>query len=112
MARYASPPRFFGVGLGTDTGGFSLAARARAPTPQATRCATRSRPTTGSVTFARERTGDAHFDLNRDGVAHYGLFADLLADMQRTSVGRRALPLLFSSAQAYLDTWQRAFDHR
>jgi hypothetical protein len=64
------------------------------------------------VTFTRQRTGTRTFDLNRDGVAQYGLVADLIADMERTGAGRRALPLLFHSAQAYVDTWQRAFDHR
>jgi hypothetical protein len=44
-------------------------------------------------------------------VAQYGLVPDLLADMQRTGAGRRALPFLFNSAEAYVDTWQRAFDH-
>ncbi len=66
----------------------------------------------GSVTFTRERTGTRTFDLNRDGVAHYGLVADLIADMQQTAGGRAALSLLFDSAEAYVDTWQRAFDHR
>ncbi len=30
----------------------------------------------------------------------------------RTSAGRQALPLLFNSAEAYVDTWRRAFVHR
>jgi hypothetical protein len=102
---------FVGIGLGTDTNGF-----AAQPGPRAD-AATNPlkypfRSFDGSVTFTRERTGIRTFDLNTDGVAQYGLIADLLGDMQRTPAGRRALGLLFNSAQAYLDTWQRAFTHR
>lgn len=112
MARYDTPARgFVGVGLGTDTNGFSSL-----PGPPADAKAHPLRyPFTsydGSVSFTRERTGTRTFDLNRDGVAHYGLIADLIGDMQHTSAGRRALPLLFNSAEAYVDTWQRAIDHR
>jgi hypothetical protein len=111
MARYASPAHgFTGIGLGTDTNGFSSLP---GPHPGA-----RAHPLRyplasydGSVRFTRERTGTRTFDLNRDGVAHYGLIADLIADMEHTSAGRRALPLLFNSAEAYVDTWQRAIDH-
>jgi Membrane dipeptidase (Peptidase family M19) len=112
MAPYDKPANgFVGIGLGTDTNGFSSL-----PGP---RSDAKSHPLRypftaydGSVTFTRERTGTRTFDLNRDGVAQYGLVADLIADMERTSAGRRALPLLFNSAQAYVNTWQRAFDHR
>jgi hypothetical protein len=96
-----------GVGLGTDTGGFAAlpgprpdAAQNPLPYP--------FRSFDGHVRFTRERTGERVFDLNTDGVAHYGLFADLLADMQRTQRGTAALRVLFRSAEAYLDTWQRA----
>jgi hypothetical protein len=64
------------------------------------------------VRFTRERTGERVFDLNTDGVAQYGLFADLLADVQRTPRGPAALRVLFRSAEAYLQTWQRAFVRR
>ena len=97
---------FFGVGLGTDTGGFSSL-----PGPRADAA---SKPLSypfksydGRVTFVREQTGTRTFDLNTDGVAHYGLIADLVADMQQNG-GRRALPSFFRSAEAYLRTWQRA----
>ncbi|HET8672505.1 MAG TPA: hypothetical protein VFL87_02645 [Thermoleophilaceae bacterium] len=107
MARFG----FFGVGIGTDTGGFASQPGAR---PDA---ATRPlrypfRSYDGRVTFMRERTGTRTFDLNTDGVAHYGLMADLVADMQQRSSSRRALPSLFRSAEAYLRTWQRAVRHR
>lgn len=112
MARYDTPAhRFIGVGLGTDTNGFSSLPGRR---PDAKTHPLRYPFTSydGSVTFTRERTGTRAFDLNRDGVAHYGLIADLIADMQHTRAGRRALPLLFNSAEAYVDTWQRAVEAR
>ena len=59
-----------------------------------------------------EQTGSRTFNLNTDGVAHYGLLPDLLADVQRGPGGRQALSLLFRSAEAYLETWQRAVAHR
>jgi hypothetical protein len=107
MARYRAPGRFFGVGLGTDTNGF---ASQPGPRPDAARHPLHYpfRSYDGSATFVRERTGTRVFDLNSDGVAEYGLLADLIADMQRTPAGRRAMPLLFDSAEAYLETWERA----
>jgi microsomal dipeptidase-like Zn-dependent dipeptidase len=100
---------FFGVGLGTDTGGFSSL-----PGPRSDAA---SKPLRypfksydGRVTFVRERTGTRTFDLNTDGVAHYGLIADIVADMQQNG-GRRGLAPLFRSAEAYLRTWQRAIRH-
>ena len=100
-----------GVGLGTDTGGFAALPGPRAdavqnPLPYP------FRSFDGHVRFTRERTGERVFDLNTDGVAQYGLFADLLADMQRTRRGTAGLRVLFRSAEAYLETWQRAAGHR
>ncbi len=99
---------FRGVGIGTDTGGY--ASLPGPPTTGLLRYPFKSY--NGRVTFTRERTGTRTFDLNRDGVAQYGLFADLLADMQRGPQGARAMSLLFRSAEAYLETWQRVFSHR
>jgi microsomal dipeptidase-like Zn-dependent dipeptidase len=112
MAAYDKPRNgFVGIGLGTDTNGFSSL-----PGPR-TGASTNPlhypfKSYDGSVTFTRERTGTRTFDLNTDGVAHYGLIADLIGDMEQTPAGRRALALLFNSAEAYLETWQRAVTHR
>lgn len=110
MARYHRGHGLVGVGLGTDTNGFSSLP---APRPGAAASPLRYplKSYDGSVIFTRERTGTRTYDLNTDGVAQYGLIADLIGDMNRTRSGRRALPFLFDSAQAYLDTWQRAFAH-
>lgn len=103
--RYASKQHYFGVGLGTDTGGFATLPAAPAD------AATNPLPypfTINNVSFARETTGQRTFDYNADGVAHYGLLPDLLADMQRRPQGRKAMALLFRSAEAYLRMWELA----
>jgi microsomal dipeptidase-like Zn-dependent dipeptidase len=111
MARYDKPANgFVGIGLGTDTNGFSSLPGAR-PDAKSHPLRYPFQSYDGSVTFTRERTGTRTFDLNTDGVAQYGLIADLIADMEHTGAWRRALPLLFNSAEAYVDTWQHAFDH-
>src|SRR5215211_622234 len=107
---YRSPGRVFGVGLGTDTGGFSELPGPREDAGQ-NPLKYPFRSYEGDVKFTRERSGQRTFDLNADGVAHYGLFADLLADMQHQKRGRKAMPVLFRSAEAYLDTWRRAYRH-
>jgi microsomal dipeptidase-like Zn-dependent dipeptidase len=106
MARFSHGA---GVGIGTDTGGF---ASLPGPPPDAATNPLRYpfKSYDGGVTFTREQTGTRTFDLNSDGVAHYGLLADLVADMRQGS-GRRALPTLFRSAEAYLRAWQRAMRH-
>ena len=105
--RQRSAGHFFGVGLGTDTGGFSEQPGPRPDASadplrypfQAFRC---------DISFRRQRSGSRSFDLNSDGVAHYGLIADLVADMAAQPSGQEALRLLFSSAEAYLQMWERA----
>jgi microsomal dipeptidase-like Zn-dependent dipeptidase len=96
-----------GVGLGTDTGGFSTLPGPRDDAYQPP-LAYPFRSADGKVTFDRQRTGERTFDLNTDGVAHYGLFADLIADMANAPGGKAATRALFGSAEAYLQTWERA----
>lgn len=96
--------RRVGVPLGSDVGGF-----ASLPGPSAAGGPLHYpfRSFRGHVTFRRQRTGTRVFDLNTDGVAHYGLVADLLADVERQPGGRKALDLLFHSAEGYLRMWER-----
>ncbi|MDX6665832.1 MAG: hypothetical protein QOG68_2038 [Solirubrobacteraceae bacterium] len=98
---------FAGVGIGTDTGGLAafpgpLPADAKDPLRYPYRAFA------GRVSLDRERSGTRTFDINKDGVAHYGLLPDLFADMQRRPNGRKAMEMLFRSAEAYLQTWERA----
>jgi microsomal dipeptidase-like Zn-dependent dipeptidase len=96
-----------GLGMGTDTGGFSAAPE---PDPAA-----EERPLVypfrsydGSVSFVCQVAGGRKFDLNKDGIAQYGMYADLLAYMRQQTGGKRASRLLFNSAEAYLRSWRRA----
>ena len=53
---------------------------------------------------------DLEFHVTLAEASENPLIADLVADMQQTG-GRRALPPLFRSAEAYLRMWQRAVRH-
>jgi microsomal dipeptidase-like Zn-dependent dipeptidase len=97
-----------GVGLGTDTGGFNSLPGA---STSGAKLKYPFHSYAGNVKFTPEQTGRRRFNLNIDGVAQYGQFADLLAEVQRAKHGKKALPALFRSTQAYLDTWRRAYKH-
>jgi len=100
---YRSPRHLFGVGIGSDTGGF-----ATLPGPGAATYPFRL----NGVTFSRQVTGDRAFDFAADGMAHYGLLPELLADMQRRPQGRAAAGLLMRSAETYVRMWERAHRRR
>jgi hypothetical protein len=104
---YRSKRRFFGAGLGTDTGGFSSLPE---PRPDAAQSPVNYpfRALYCNVRLQRQRSGDRTFDLNSDGVAHYGLIPDLLADAQQHG-GDPALRTLFRSAEGYLRMWELAY---
>ncbi|MCR2747936.1 hypothetical protein [Limnobacter parvus] len=61
----------------------------------------------GDVVFERQTTGERVYDLNKDGVAHYGLYPDYIADMMMQPGGKPAVAMLFRSAEAYLQLWER-----
>jgi microsomal dipeptidase-like Zn-dependent dipeptidase len=107
LKRDRSKRHYFGVGLGTDTGGFSSLPGPR-PDASQSQLTYPFRALYCNVRVERERTGDRTFDLNTDGVAHYGLIADLVADMQQRG-DSAALRTLFRSAEAYLRMWQLAY---
>jgi microsomal dipeptidase-like Zn-dependent dipeptidase len=102
-----SKRHFFGVGLGTDTGGFSSLP---GPKPDAAQAPVTYpfRALYCDVRLRRQQSGTRSFDLNTDGVAHYGLIADVLADMQQHG-GGGAVRSLFRSAEAYLRMWELAY---
>ncbi|MGH2838519.1 MAG: membrane dipeptidase, partial [Thermoleophilaceae bacterium] len=96
-----------GVGLGTDTGGFS-AAPGPDPAAEEKPLIYPYKSYDGKVSFVCQIAGGRKFDLNKDGVAHYGMYADLLAYMRQQTGGEAASRLLFKSAEAYLRMWRRA----
>jgi microsomal dipeptidase-like Zn-dependent dipeptidase len=105
--RYVPPGQFLGVGLGTDTGGFSTLPQ---PDPNAAGNPLHYpfRSYDGKVLFECQLAGPRTYNLNKDGVADYGLFADLLAYMRQQDGGDAASKLLFRSAEGYLRTWEAA----
>ncbi len=48
------------------------------------------------------------YDFNQDGFAHYGLLPDLLEDLKNVGLPESAFESLFSSAEAYIQTWEKA----
>jgi microsomal dipeptidase-like Zn-dependent dipeptidase len=101
--KYQTANKTFGVGIGTDTGGFNAL-----PGPQ-TGVSYPFRPYRGHVLFTKQQTGTKSYDITKDGVAHYGLMPDLLAAVQAQPHGREALGVLYHSAEAYLQMWERAY---
>lgn len=72
----------------------------------------------GRTLFDAQTTGDHVFSLYEGrGVAHYGLYADAIADMMKNSDASQeeideAVGQLFTSAEAYLRMWERAYQGR
>ena len=60
-----------------------------------------------NVPLDRCTAGSYTFDFNTDGLAHYGLLPDLFQDLQNVGVGQATLGSLFSSAEEYIQVWDR-----
>ena len=52
--------------------------------------------------------GNRRYDFNVDGYAHYGMLPDLLQDLKNLGLSEKDFALLFSSAEDYLRTWEKA----
>jgi microsomal dipeptidase-like Zn-dependent dipeptidase len=108
LRRFRDGKHYFGVGLGSDTGGFNAMPGPRSDAGSHPL----DYPFKGfycPLTFSRQTTGQRTYDLNTDGVADYGLVPDLLADMRQQKHGQAAVRILFRSAEAYLEMWGRAY---
>ena len=100
---------YFGFGFGSDMNGFGAQGDPRgagAANPV-------TYPFTGlnGVTVSQQRSGERVFDINSDGVAHYGLYADWVEDAEHVA-GADGAALgadLARGAEAYLQTWERAW---
>ncbi|ASP38492.1 hypothetical protein CHH28_07310 [Bacterioplanes sanyensis] len=55
----------------------------------------------------KQRTGNRVFDINQDGLAHFGIVADHIQDI-RENASPRIYDAVMTSAEAYLQMWQRA----
>ncbi len=54
------------------------------------------------------RLGKRTYDFNEDGLANYGLLPDLLQDSKNVGLPAESLAALFSSAEGFLTTWEKA----
>ena len=100
---------YFGFGFGSDMNGFGAQGDPRG--------ADAADPVTypftglGGVRIGRQRSGERVYDINTDGVAHYGLYADWVEDAEHVA-GADGPALgadLARGAEAYLQTWERAW---
>ena len=60
------------------------------------------------MTIDRQVTGQRTFDVNSDGTAHYGLIPDWVEDV-RLAGGNEIARDMYRGAEAYLQTWERAW---
>lgn len=49
------------------------------------------------------------FDLNFDGLAHFGMVPDMLQDLKNRRFPARNFEALFSSAESYLQMWDKTW---
>ncbi len=104
---YASPKHYFGVGLGTDTGGFSSLPGPRDDAAQ-NPLAYPFESYDGRSRFTRQHTGERFFDLNTDGVAHYGPLRrppSRTCSAARTASGWPCARSCRLGVEAYLQMW-------
>jgi microsomal dipeptidase-like Zn-dependent dipeptidase len=117
-----------GVGLGTDFNGLDGQAAPRfgpdacggkdvepaTQTVQARRqieeaeCVQYENATINGVRLDRSVAGHRVFDFNCDGLAQYGMLPDLIADLRAVGVPAEKLDVLFHSAEAYVEMWEKA----
>jgi len=100
---------YFGFGYGADMNGFGSQGSPRG--------ADVANPVTypfvglGGVIVDQEHSGRRIYDINRDGVAHYGLYPDWIQDVAIQAGAQRGQFLndMSRGAEAYLQTWERAY---
>ena len=96
---------FFGWGFGPDANGLG---DIPAPSEDANPVTYPFEAFKGKVSFERQVTGQRTFDVNTDGTAHYGLIPDWVEDL-RLAGGDGIARDMFRGAEAYLETWERAY---
>jgi hypothetical protein len=62
----------------------------------------------GDVTFSEPSMGEREVDFNNEGMIHIGLVAELVEDARQTGVADEDLDIVFKSAEAYIQMWERA----
>jgi microsomal dipeptidase-like Zn-dependent dipeptidase len=56
----------------------------------------------------RSIIGQKTFDISEDGLAHVGMLPDFIADVEQLGLTIQDLTPLFSSAEGYIQVWERA----
>jgi microsomal dipeptidase-like Zn-dependent dipeptidase len=62
--------------------------------------------------LGRSVAGRRDFDINVDGMAHYGLLPDFVQDLRNIGLTEADLDPLFSSAEEYIQVWERCVGER
>ncbi|MCD6640389.1 MAG: hypothetical protein LT071_10815, partial [Nocardioides sp.] len=107
--RWADRRYYFGFGFGSDMNGFGAQGDPRGA--DARNPVTYPFTSVGGVRVQQQRSGRRVYDVNRDGVAHYGLYPDWVEDAAHVAGadGSALRTDLARGAEAYLQTWERAY---
>ncbi|HEY0889798.1 MAG TPA: hypothetical protein VGE38_09325 [Nocardioides sp.] len=109
---WADPRYYFGFGYGADINGLGAQGLPRgADAPDPVRYPFQG---LGGVSVGQQRSGERVYDINLDGVAHYGLYPDWTEDLRQVAGpdGSALVDDLARGAEAYLQTWERAYGVR
>jgi hypothetical protein len=100
-----SPKYFFGWGFGPDANGLG---ELPSPSEDANPVSYPFEAPGGGVMLDRQVSGQRTYDVNSDGTAHYGLIPDWAEDV-RLAGGEAIARDMLRGAEAYLQTWERAY---
>ncbi|WP_435747293.1 hypothetical protein [Nocardioides sp. SYSU DS0663] len=103
---------YWGIGFGADINGLGAQGNPRgADVANPVRYPFRG---LGGVTVRKQRAGERVYDINVDGVAQYGLYPDWVEDLRMVAGrdGRDITDDMARGAEAYLQTWERAYGVR
>ena len=107
---WADERYYFGFGFGADMNGLGAQGDPRgADVPNKVGYPFRG---LNGVRVAKQRSGERVYDINVDGVSHYGLYPDWVEDLRRIGGSEHGADIvddLSRGAEAYLQTWERAF---
>ena len=103
---WTNPKTYWGFGYGADINGLGAQGE---PRPDAAKNPVRYPFTAlGGVKVYQQVSGSRAYDINKDGVAHYGLYADWIEDLRKIA-GPAIVKDMYRGAEAYLQTWERAY---
>ncbi|WP_162602400.1 hypothetical protein [Nocardioides daejeonensis] len=107
---WADKRYYFGFGYGADINGLAQQGMPRGA--DAKNKVTYPIRGLNGVKINKQRSGERVYDVNVDGVAHYGLYPDWIQDLVNLGGGQAIQKDLGRGAEAYLQTWERAYGLR